>query len=178
MLAKYADAQSQRELSDPRGCFVLNHDTPSTLRPYNTTGDLLRYIQVPLGSVRVWLRSHTQEHETQINAGQPVVLGLCWKNVPGGNPCANTSASNAWLSLVDDFVASANSLVSARGLNVAFGMDGGGTVRYPCLQQRWRPWVSTYVQGRDPAGVGLCLAPIAVVLALTECRPFLATTRL
>lgn len=52
---------------------------------------------------------------------------------------------------MDDFVSQANALVAKYNLSVTFGMDGDGTVRYPCLSQRWRPWVSTYVQGRDPA---------------------------
>jgi hypothetical protein len=33
--------------NDPRGCFVLNHDPPSTEYQYNSTDDVLRYIQNP-----------------------------------------------------------------------------------------------------------------------------------
>ena len=40
--------QSQQNVhQDPRGCFVLNHDTPSTSYQYNSTDDVLQYIQNP-----------------------------------------------------------------------------------------------------------------------------------
>jgi hypothetical protein len=33
--------------NDPRGCFVLNHNMPSSDYQYNSTDDVLRYIQNP-----------------------------------------------------------------------------------------------------------------------------------
>jgi hypothetical protein len=43
---------------DPRGCFVLNHDTPTALAhrsDYNTTDDLIRILKDPAHPLRGYL---------------------------------------------------------------------------------------------------------------------------
>ena len=45
-------AQSRATPADPRGCFVLNHDTvgPGARPTMNTSGDLLSWLQLPAAS--------------------------------------------------------------------------------------------------------------------------------
>lgn len=99
-LAPYADEASQQEMKDSRGCFVLNHDNPDTLRAYNTTGDILRYIEAHRFDKRGPDAADTRVRTAMVQPQDPVAFGLCWKGVPDDNPCANTTTSRAWISLV------------------------------------------------------------------------------
>jgi hypothetical protein len=122
--------------SDPRGCFPLNHDSPSVDRKYFSLWDVLALLSSPAFAPYVGPGSRGAH------------IALCWYSVPG--PCDGSPAAADWLSLVDEFVANASSLIASRALNLEFIMDGQGKPTKDCLMQRWRPWNSTYIQPSDP----------------------------
>lgn len=142
--ASMCASQSRANASDPRGCLVLNHDavTPTSRGSMNTTSDLLAFIASPEHAV--WFASPASR----------VTISLCFKGCGGATcPCSDDPATASWLSLVDDFVAGANSAVTSRNLNVEFVLDGAGNPGSAiCLASRWRPWRSVFITGDDPAG--------------------------
>jgi hypothetical protein len=129
--------------SDPRGCLLLSHNTvmPLLNPAYNTTDQVIGFITNPAN--RAWFASSERFY-----------IALCFKgHGSAGSACDNSSGANAWLSLVDDFFATANAAVASAGLNVEFVLDGDGTpMGGPCLEQRWRPWNATYITGSDAPG--------------------------
>lgn len=129
--------------SDPRGCLLLSHDevTPLINRAYNTTDQVLQYIVDPVNSR--WFAGPARFY-----------IAMCFKGHGStGSACDNSTGSNKWLSLVDDFVSAANAVVANHGLNLEFILDGDATpAGGPCLSQRWRPWNSTYIPGSDAPG--------------------------
>jgi hypothetical protein len=134
-----ATQQRVRNATDPRGCLLLNHDSIVLSKaPYrhtfNTTFDLLDVLVEP-----------SLAQYFALNAA-PTVISLCFKGCGGLLcPCdaAIEPATAAWLSLVDEFVATASALIKRAGLNVEFVLDGNGNPgSAACLAQRWRPWVS------------------------------------
>ena len=139
--------QRVRRKADPRGCLVLNHDTPTVNNSrddYNTTDDVLTFLQ-------------DARFRSYFTPSDPFLITLCFKSQPA--PCANTTRSVAWRSLIDDFYTEAQRLLAEDPtLHVEFVLDGdvaGGAI-CDCLQSRWRPWVATYIPdgGQQP---GTCL---------------------
>ena len=130
--------------SDPRGCLVLNHDKVIPLlderRDYNTTDDVLALLSDPDLAARYFSSAAAA-------ARSPFAIALCFKNSPA--PCGSTAASVNWRSLVDDFFAAAQLLVSKHNLSVAFILDGdaAGAPICTCLKDRWRPWTATFIPG-------------------------------
>ena len=109
------------EVSDPRGCLLLNHDLPLAQQPYNSTQDLLSML-------------------TAIDAH--LTIALCFKSAP--DYCQNTSSFNDWLSLVDEFHAVATAFP-----NVEFILDGDAKPQN-CLVGRWKPWNSVWIIHKSP----------------------------
>ena len=132
-----ADQLRVHNKTDPRGCFVLNHDTPTLLPPnyrrgYNTTDDVLAVLEDREGPLYAFL----------IRPSVRIYFALCFKTIPL-NVCDQKSpASQHWRSLVDQLVSSFLKLVSHDpALNVEFVLDSGVPQR--CFLQRWRPLVGT-----------------------------------
>jgi hypothetical protein len=70
---------------------------------------------------------------------------LCFKD---GGKCEQPN----WISLVDDVFNTYNQLVkNIPDLNVEFILDGTGSPNKPCLYNKWRPWVSTWIQNPKEA---------------------------
>lgn len=113
-------------VTNPDGCFILLHDTPSTTVRYNTSNDVLDYIQA---------------HPKFFNRPDfPIYIALCFKSTPW-NIC---DASNAgFLRLVNAFKARTDALI-ANGANLQFILDGSLTVTQPCTIDAWEPWVATW----------------------------------
>ena len=126
-----------RNRTDPRGCFVLNHDTPTLLgrnyrRDYNSTGDLLALLAERSGPLYPFLTRPSVR----------VFFALCFKSIPIDVCAQTTAAARHWRSLVDQLVASFLELSSRDpALNVEFVLDSGVPQR--CFLQRWRPLVGT-----------------------------------
>ena len=132
-----ADQLRVRNKTDPRGCFVLNHDTPTLLPPnfrrgYNTTDDVLAVLQDRDGPLYTFLTRPSVR----------IYFALCFKSIPL-NVCAQkSSAAKHWRSLVDQLVSRFLELRSRDpALNVEFVLDSGVPQR--CFLQRWRPLVGT-----------------------------------
>lgn len=135
-----------RNKSDPRGCFILNHDDPKPLvhktRPdFNTTDDVLDFL---VTNADRWFTKVGPEHRQ--------FIALCGKT-PSTliDPCANTPQVKAWATLMDDFVSEAVSLIAQHRLNVELVLDGsfGGDQLCGCHKSRWLPLKATY--GSQPA---------------------------
>lgn len=135
-----------RDKSDPRGCFILNHDDPIPLthntRPdFNTTDDVLEFL---VTNAERWFSKPGPEHRQ--------FIALCGKTPPTlSDPCAGTPEVKAWASLMDDFVSDALSLIAQHRLNVELVLDGafGGDQLCGCHAARWLPLKATY--GSQPA---------------------------
>ncbi|ELR12722.1 uncharacterized protein ACA1_092420 [Acanthamoeba castellanii str. Neff] len=132
MPPEFCASQSRVPHGDSRGCFVLSHDTPSAQAQYNSTQDVALMLQDP-----TFLPFFTQD--------QRVYIALCFKNAP--TMCDNSTVAQAWLSLVDEFMAHLASTVHKYRLNVEFVLDGDAAplLERPCLWQRWRPLASTWI---------------------------------
>jgi hypothetical protein len=139
---------------DPRGCFVLNHDTvdSTSRRTINSTEDLVAYLP---------LVPQFQD------ASRQTFLSLCFKGCGGLLcPCGVSSltdrSSESWLSLVDDLLHNLNSTIAHYALNVHIVLDGTANpaaTHSPCLAERWRPLPSLFTAGN---GKRLAAAPICV----------------
>ena len=106
----FCASQQRVQAKDPRGCFVLNHDTPGLLAgsrsDYNTTGDVLRFIQ-------------DARYRRFFTAADAFLITLCFKNRDeAGQACGNSSSSRHWRSLIDDFFEAAQAAVARASLNV------------------------------------------------------------
>ena len=132
--AAFCASQARDQARDKRGCFVLNHDTPTMhdrRLDYNTTSDLLALLADPANPLRKFF---TRPHAKTF-------VALCFKTIPV-DVCSNSTDALNWLGLVDDLVAAYLTLLSAHSdLNVEFVLDSG--VPQACHVQRWRPLVST-----------------------------------
>jgi hypothetical protein len=131
-------SQKRLDPADPRGCFVLNHDDPITSNQYNSTNDVLSLISDPRNAP--FFRDSSQK----------ITIALCFK-YGKGSPCDGSDTAKNWTSLVDTFYNQSITLINALGLNVEFVLDGSGTPSgRPCLNDKWRPWVSTWIPSSDP----------------------------
>jgi hypothetical protein len=130
-----AVARVDPETSD-RGCFLLNHDTPSLARasPYNTSSDIL-----------LWLN----EHPDLLHDVDGVKIALCMKF--NGNICDGSAASENATALFDAFFTAAGELQQTYP-QVEFVLDGALAPSPACLHEKWRPWNSTYIRSGGPAG--------------------------
>ena len=109
-----------------RGCFVLNHDTPSVLSrrlTYNTTKDLLALLQDKSGPLyKYFTRPRVR-----------VFFALCFKSIPL-DVCGKGRDAKAWLGLTDDLVSAAAAVLDADpALNVEFVLDSGKDCSAPLL---------------------------------------------
>lgn len=111
------------EVSDPRGCLLLNHDIPVAQEPYNSTKDLLSLLSTI---------------ET------PLTIALCFKSAP--DYCQNTSSFNNWISLIDEFHAAAS---LSRYAHIEFILDGDAKP-INCLVGKWGPWNSVWIVNSSP----------------------------
>uniref|UniRef100_A0A7S4PIC6 Uncharacterized protein n=1 Tax=Paramoeba aestuarina TaxID=180227 RepID=A0A7S4PIC6_9EUKA len=126
--------------ADLRGCFLLSHDTPtSKVDDYNTTDDILDFIS-------------DEKYAHFFKSDRKNGIALCFKT-NGFSPCDNSTDAQNWFGLVDDFFDKANQIIRDNNLNVEFIMDGVGTpgAGRTCLNQKYRPWVSTYIYPNDPS---------------------------
>ncbi len=127
-----------RNKTDSRGCFVLNHDTPTVLNRrtgYNTTGDVLSILADKTGPLYPFL----------VRPDVRIYFALCFKSIPK-DVCSRVGSQREivedWRSLVDDLVQSVLTLLSRDPrLNVEFVLDSG--VPQLCFLQRWRPLAGT-----------------------------------
>lgn len=127
--------------TDPRGCFVLSHDTPDTdRRQYNSTDDVARILAAP--ELRAFFADPDPLRKRRV--------AMCFKSSPGR--CDATPASAGWRSLVTDTLVKLRRSIEQHGLNVEVLLDGDAAPNLPCLTQLWRPHNSTYISGGDPAG--------------------------
>jgi hypothetical protein len=57
-----------------------------------------------------------------------------------------------WVAIVDHLFETYSSIVKKHGLKVEFILDESGThgMTRSCLQEKWRPWISTFISPRDP----------------------------
>lgn len=138
---------------DPRGCFVLNHDTvdSTSRRTINSTEDMVAYLP---------LVPQFQDSSRQ------TFLSLCFKGCGGLLcPCGGsglTSRSSDWLSLVDDLLDNLNSTIAKHALNIRIVLDGTANpaaTHSPCLAERWRPLPSLFTAGNGKrlAAVQICV---------------------
>jgi hypothetical protein len=137
-------AGQARAPADPRGCFVLNHDTvgPASRATMNTTEDLLSWLALPSSAVFT------------ADPAAPLTISLCFKGCGGaGCPCDGAPSSAAWLGLVTELLANLSAVVAVRGLHARFLLDGDGNPgAHACLANAWRPLRSVFISGDDPAG--------------------------
>ena len=140
--------QSRVTSDDPRGCFVLNHDTidHTSRRTLNSTEDLIMYLPQSPSMQAASLETH---------------LSLCFKGCGGllcpcgvssgsSNSSTSTSSTSDWLSLVDDLLDKLNATIVEHSLNVRIILDGAANpaaTHSPCLSQRWRPLPSLFTAG-------------------------------
>lgn len=160
--AKACALELYADHNDPRGCLLLSHDTVTPLLndAYNTTAQVLAFISDPANAG--WFAGADRFY-----------IALCFKgHGSSGSVCDNSTESLMWLSLVDEFVAAANEVVTNHSLNVEFILDGDATpTGGPCLEQRWRPWNSTYIPGSDAPGAFESNDPTQVSLPTSMRHP-------
>ena len=134
--------QERANHSDPRGCFVFNHDTVTVAarRTMNTSEDLITWLADPRSAI------FTTDHTARL------AISLCFKGCGGAKcPCDNAPATKSWLSFVDELMADLASVIATHQLNVTILLDGNGNPgASPCLAQRWRPVDSVFISGNDP----------------------------
>jgi len=124
-----------RNKSDQRGCLLLSHDNPNENKTdYNSLDDILDFLMDPINAR--FLKSPSRR----------IVIALCFKSI---SPCENSTVSKNWASLVDEFFMRSNHIISNFALNVEFILDGSGAPE-GCLVDRWRPWVSTWIDTDNP----------------------------
>eukprot|EP00026_Physarum_polycephalum_P004407 Phypoly_transcript_04426.p1 GENE.Phypoly_transcript_04426~~Phypoly_transcript_04426.p1 ORF type:complete len:695 (+),score=81.70 Phypoly_transcript_04426:80-2164(+) len=135
MDSSFCASQPQAPQS-PEGCFVLSHDMPVTERQYNTTYSILNFISDP------------QYAAYYKNPVQKIHIALCFK-LDNASPCDGSVVAQNWTSTTQAFFDTANAVVSAKGLNVEFILDGSSTPtdQNLCLINKWRPWVATWIPG-------------------------------
>ena len=154
--------QSRVVSHDPRGCFVLNHDTvdSTSRRTINSTEDLVAYLP---------LVPQFQD------ASRQTFLSLCFKGCGGllcpcgGSSLTNRFSDNIWLSLVDDFLDNLNSTIAKHALNVRIVLDGTANpaaTHSPCLAERWRPLPSLFTagDGKRLAALQICVSCVALTV--------------
>jgi hypothetical protein len=113
-------------ISDPDGCFILLHDSPSMDVRYNTSIDVINYIQ-----------SHQRYF---YNPEFTVYIALCFKSTPL-KICGADGAP--FMRLLQRFKSQTESLV-ASGANIEFVIDGSLVMIFSCTMDAFRPWVSTW----------------------------------
>jgi hypothetical protein len=130
--ATFCATQTQVNRTDPRGCILLNHDDPVVTRTtYNSSVDVVRFL-------------NDSAHADLFATSRRVEIALCFKRSSPLHVCNDTN----WLSFVDDWIADMLQVISTRRLNVELILDGGASPDYrtaPCLVNRWRPLVSTWI---------------------------------
>ena len=134
--------------SEPRGCFLLNHDPPTTQRDnYNTTDEVLALLQnEELRNVsgcgtrhrcpRLAFRFSLLVQELPVLPVAPypyqfvtvpdstLFIALCFKSGNIKDVCDGSTQSQDWVSLIDDLFDNANAAVADLDLNVQFVLDG------------------------------------------------------
>lgn len=118
---------------------LLVHDPPSPFRAYNSSVDVVAFLAD--GANRAYLASDVH-----------LTLALCVKidNDFVGGVCNMPD----FLSFVDDWLAALQRVIVANALNVELVLDGELSPDYrsrPCLVDRWRPLVSTWIPLSDPS---------------------------
>lgn len=130
------------EDSEPRGCLILNHDRPHCDRTLFTPDDILSFLSHSAHSD--WI-----SRSASANGGHGLLIDLCLKNAPV--TCVAGQEYDDWVYLVGEMVSSANRITNSLAFPVEFAFDGKhATAVYECSVGLWEPWVSTYVQERDP----------------------------
>ena len=134
-------AQQQRVNDSSHGCFVLSHDMPTSLRTtYNTTDDVIA------------LLSSSELAPFFANNTRHITIALCFKWDYPVSVCSDSfRVAQDFLALADGFFQSIATKLLPLGLPVEFVVDGEGTPSHgSCLEQRFEPWVSTWIYGSDP----------------------------
>lgn len=112
------------------GCFLLSHDRPLVKlnELYNSSDNLLSLLI------------------TESARYKKITVALCFKDAP--DKCSDDSTQfQSWLRLVDDFYASATSLLDPAA--VEFVLDGDGKPT-DCLVGRWPNWNSVWINTGNP----------------------------
>lgn len=119
--------------TDPRGCYVLNHNTPGGRSDYNTTSQLADTL------IELARRLGAEQGD---QAPVRIAAALCLKSAP-----SKRCSSQDWLSLTDDVIADAQARIAAANLSGALqlALDGDGAPTETCLYDRWLPLVSTFI---------------------------------
>ena len=113
-------------VSNPDGCFVLLHDTPSASVRYNTSDDVISYIST--------------HRKYFFNPRITIYIALCFKSSPF-DVCS--PSGEGFLRLLRDFQSKTNRLID-EGANLAFVVDGSLSMTETCTKDAFEPWVATW----------------------------------
>eukprot|EP00055_Hartaetosiga_balthica_P012086 m.57588 g.57588 ORF g.57588 m.57588 type:complete len:724 (-) comp7831_c0_seq1:1712-3883(-) len=139
MSPQFCESQANVKDADS-GCFVLNHDTPSSLRNYNTTEEI---VNLMTEKRFLWYFSDPSVR---------IYIALCFKWDGVDNLCSSLPNATKWRHLLSTFLADANAAIGKYHLNVEFILDGNATpTNRQCLISMYEPLVATWIVGRDPA---------------------------
>jgi len=129
----YPDDCRKANIDGDNGCFMLNHDDPlPTLNTYNSTNDLLNYLQ--------------SDDFIKLSGNEYTTIALCFKSAP--DRCQEDSINfQNWLDLVDDFYH--NIITSDIEKHVEFILDGDGKPK-DCLKGKWETWNSVWINSDSP----------------------------
>jgi len=113
------------------GEFLLTHAPPTINYIYSTLFEVLDFLKNNL--------------EIFKNPTRTYRITLAFKAAPP-NICAGTVAAKKWISLIDEFVGLANSMLTTYQLNVEFVLSGEATPEgeRECLATMWEPWKATW----------------------------------
>ena len=118
------------------GVIVLTHNEPTLpSSAYYKLHDLLYcLVKDPIKSI--------------IQSEGQFQISLCFKNAPSiSEICAEGVQPvhvTHWLQTIDDFFRQSQQLSLKENMKITFILDGGG-VPVDCLAQRWRPWLSVWM---------------------------------
>eukprot|EP00466_Bigelowiella_natans_P017867 jgi/Bigna1/135623/aug1.30_g10331 len=152
-------ALQSRARERARECFILNQEKPvypANFRSgYNVSDDILTFIADP--RYRTYFGSKARERFRSA----PFLIQLSLRNAP--KVCEEGAPTNAWLSLIDDFFKKANAIILKHSLYLEFVIDGDGSGPSicGCLEDRWRPWVATFIPGYFK---GTCMDTMAAAI--------------
>eukprot|EP01083_Nonionella_stella_P081694 225208_1 len=126
--------QKQVVSNASNGCFLLSHDPPQPPRQYNSTDNVLQFIQ---------------QNTYRFNSSSSTVfLAICFK-LDYRYPCDNSSIASKWRSSVTALMNTFTLLITKYKLTMQIVLDGDASLddvdRNQCLAHLWAPFIKTFV---------------------------------
>ncbi|EFA78097.1 hypothetical protein PPL_08745 [Heterostelium album PN500] len=120
---------SSQSIGDPRGCFVLSHDKPVKTTSYNTSIDVVDYVE----NNQYWYQSPFPQK----------YMALCFK-LSSVKACSKSPSANDFIGLVTELVSNLTMVIESNNLGLEVILDGSGAP-LDCLMGLWNPLVSTWI---------------------------------